>query len=341
MTKARVTVGLALCLMAAWGLPASASGAEFHPGRVWLDTDGKPIQAHGGGILFYKGTYYWFGEDKSAPTHHGRADVVGVRCYSSRDLYHWKNEGLALPSVKADPNSDLAPSRVLERPKVIYNYRTRKFVMWMHVDSADYKYARAGVATSDQPTGPYKYLGGVRPNNSMSRDMTLFQDTDGKAYLIYASEDNATMHIALLTDDYLKPAGPFVKVFVKKMREAPAVFKHDGRYFLITSGCTGWAPNAAVYAVAQSMMGPWKIMHNPAAGPDSERTFGAQSTFVLPVEGDPGTFIFMADRWNPQDLGDSRYIWLPVEVRGDQLRIPWRDHWQLSTQERPEIKSPN
>ena len=328
MPRNRIAGLLFLCAAILCVAP-SARSAEFHPGQVWRDTEGKPIQAHGGGILFFKGVYYWFGEDKSAPTRRWRADVVGVRCYSSRDLYHWKNEGLALPAVKDDPKSDLAPSRVLERPKVIYNYRTKKFVMWMHVDSANYKYARAGVAISDQPAGPYKYLGSVRPNDSMSRDMTLFQDTDGKAYLIYASEDNATMHIALLTDDYLKPAGPFVKVFVKKMREAPAVFKHRGRYFLITSGCTGWAPNAANYAVAPSMMGPWKIMENPARGAGAEKTFGAQSTFVLPAEGRLGTFIFMADRWNPENLGDSRYVWLPVEVRGDELRIPWRDAWRL------------
>jgi Glycosyl hydrolases family 43 len=326
----RLHIPLALCLAAASCFAGVARGAEFHPGEVWLDTEGKPIQAHGGGILSYQGVYYWFGEDKSAPTHHARADVVGVRCYSSRDLYRWKNEGLALPAVAGDPTNDLAPNRVVERPKVIYNYRTKEFVMWMHVDSADYKYARAGVAISDNPAGPYKYLGSVRPNDSMSRDMTVFQDTDGKAYLVYSSEDNLTMHIALLSDDYLKPAGPFVRVFVKQMREAPAVFKDSGRYFLITSGCTGWAPNAARYAVSSSMMGPWKITDNPATGPGSENTFGSQSTFVLPVEGQAGTFIFMADRWNPENLGDSRYVWLPIMVHDDNVRIPWRDHWRLS-----------
>jgi hypothetical protein len=237
--------------------------------------------------------------------------------------------------VTNDPASNLAPSRVLERPKVIYNYRTKEFVMWMHVDSADYRYARAGVAISEKPAGPYKYLGSIRPNHSMSRDMTLFQDTDGKAYLVYASEDNATMHIALLTDDYLKPAGPFVRVFVKKMREAPAVFKYAGRYFLITSGCTGWKPNSANYAVADSVMGPWKIVANPATGPGSENTFGSQSTFVLPVDGEPGTFIFMADRWNPANLADSRYVWLLVEIHGNELRIPWRDRWRLPDKEKP------
>ncbi|HXL55684.1 MAG TPA: hypothetical protein VN958_05470, partial [Chitinophagaceae bacterium] len=36
----------------------------FLPGEIWYDEDGKPINAHGGGILYDKGTYYWFGEIK-------------------------------------------------------------------------------------------------------------------------------------------------------------------------------------------------------------------------------------------------------------------------------------
>jgi hypothetical protein len=53
---------------------------------------------------------------------------------------------------------------VIERPKVIYNVRTRKFVMWLHQDSPDYQAARSGVAVSDTPAGPFKYLGSFRPN---------------------------------------------------------------------------------------------------------------------------------------------------------------------------------
>ena len=47
--------------------------------------------------------------------------------------------GIVLPAVKDDPNHDLHPSKVLERPKVVYNKKTGKFVMWAHVESADYR----------------------------------------------------------------------------------------------------------------------------------------------------------------------------------------------------------
>ena len=218
-----------------------------------------------------------------------------------------------LPAVQDDPAHDLYKGNVLERPKVVYNSETKKFVMWMHIDSEDYKLAHAGVAVSDSPTGPYHYLGSLRPDDSMSRDLTVFQDDDGKAYLFYASEENATMHISLLSDDYLTPSGKFQRIFVGRSMEAPAVFKHDGRYYFVGSGCTGWDPNAARSAVADSIWGPWQEMGNPCRGAEAEITYRGQSTFVLPVAEKPGTFIFMADRWQKDDLPDSRYLWLPLK----------------------------
>ena len=134
------------------------------------------------------------------------------------------------------------PSGVIERPKVVYNAKTKKYVMWLHVDSADYKKASAGVAVADRPTGPYRYLGSVRPDGGESRDMTLFQDDDGKAYLVYSSEWNATMHVSLLSDDYLKPVGKVVRIFEGQYREAPAVFKRKGLYYIVTSGLHGLVP---------------------------------------------------------------------------------------------------
>ena len=308
------------------------------PGEVWNDTDGNPINAHGGGVLYHEGTYYWYGEYKTGPTilPEGatwdcyRTDVTGVSCYSSKDLLNWKFEGVVLPAVKDDPNHDLHPSKVLERPKVIYNQKTGKFVMWAHVDSADYGKAAAGVAVSDSPTGPFEYLGSFRPNEAMSRDQTVFVDDDGKAYQLYSSENNATLYISQLTDDYLKPNGKFTRNFVKQSREAPAIFKHEGKYYIISSGCTGWDPNQAEIAVADSIMGPWKVLGNPCTGPDADKTFYAQSTYVLPVAGKKDAYIAMFDRWNKKDLPNSRYVWLPIEIKDGKISIPWKKQWNLN-----------
>ena len=311
--------------------------SSFRPGQIWLDTNGKPIQAHGGGILYDRGVYYWFGEDKSGPTKLDpskgflqRTDVIGIHCYSSTDLYNWKNEGLVLPAVLDEPADDLHSSKVAERPKVIFNSMTQKYVMWLHIDSSNYAYARAGVAVSERPTGPYQYLGSLRPNGAMSRDMTLFKDEDGQAYHLFSSEHNRTMHVSRLSPDTLQPSGEEARIFEDLSREAPAIFKHAGHYYLISSGCTGWDPNPAEYAVASTIFGPWQILGNPCTGPGAEITFQAQSTFVLPVAGMPGKFIFMADIWKKENLSDSRYVWLPIRVDGDRLRIEWLDEWDLS-----------
>ena len=335
-----VTILSGALLLAAGPGPARSAGPEpFVPGEVWKDTGGRPINAHGGGMLFHTGRYYWYGENKEGRTwlpestrswDGYRVDVTGIRCYSSKDLVRWRDEGLVLKAVKSDPAHDLHPSKVCERPKVLFNPRTRKFVMWVHIDSEDYKAARAGVAVADRPTGPFTYLESVSPEGGESRDQTLFQDDDGRAYRIYSAENNDTTHISLLTDDYLRHTGQYSRVFVNRRMEAPVVFRHGGRYWFIGSGCTGWDPNPARAAVAPTIWGPWRELGNPCRGPGAEQTYGGQSTFVVPVAGKPNAFVFMADRWNKTNLVDSRYLWLPLHFANDRPQIEWADRWGLS-----------
>jgi hypothetical protein len=307
----------------------------FHPGELWSDTDGVPINAHGAGFLFRDGTYYWFGEFKTEGSA-GNAANVGVSVYSSRDLYHWKNEGIAL-KVSDDSSSDIVKGCVIERPKVLYNAATSLYVMWFHLElkGKGYSAARVGVATSKSPTGPYTFLRDFRPDGEMSRDMTLFLDDDGKAYLITTSENNQTQHLSQLTPDYLDTTGHYSRILAHKALEGEAIFKVSGHYFYIGSHTTGWAPNPAFAAVADSLAGPWKELGNPCRGPGAELTFGAQSTYVLPVAGKPGAFIFIADRWRPKNAIDGRYVWLPITLSDDNFTITWKDSWDLTVFEAP------
>jgi len=327
-----ILITLGLCLNS-WQLCIVLSSQQsekylsFRPGEIWNDTDGRPIEAHGGGLLYQDGTYYWFGEHGTP----GRTRI-GVMCYSSKDLYNWKNEGIALPLVYDDPNHDLTVGCALERPKVVYNAATKKYVMWFHLElkGEGYDAARSGVAVSDKATGPYNFIRSFRPNKSMARDMTLFVDDDGKAYQFYASEDYKTMHVSLLSDDYLSPAGKFKRIFIDRSTEAPAVFKHQGRYYFIGSGCTAYAPNAARSAVANSIWGPWKELGNPCIGKNADKTFLSQSTFVFPVKNKSGAFIFMADQWNVYENKGPRYVWLPVQFEKGGILIRWADKWDMS-----------
>lgn len=172
----------------------------------------------------------------------------------------------------------------------------------------------------------------------MARDMQLFVDDDGKAYHIFSSEDNLTLHIAELSDDYLSHTGKYVRVAPGGHNEAPALFKKDGVYWMITSGCTGWDPNEARLFSAPSIWGPWTQLPNPCVGPKSEITFGGQSTFVLRLPGADDRFIFMADIWRPKHPSDARYIWLPVRFKEGVPYVEWMDQWNLGFFDRPIVE---
>ena len=333
--------------------------------------------AHGGGFLKYGDTYYWYGEFKG-----GRTSVAhtGVSCYSSKDLKSWRFEGIALP-VDANPESKIATGCIIERPKVIYNPTTRQFVMWFHLElkGKGYAAARAGVAVSTSPTGPFRYLYSTRicagkyPQNTdtmamkslrmqdypkqwtrewqtavekglfverdmaggqMSRDMTLYIDDDGKAYHIYSSEENMTLQIAELTPDYLHHTGRYWRMMPGGQNEAPTIFKHEGTYWMITSGCTGWKPNAARLFSAPKITGPWTFHGNPCRGEGAETTFGGQGTYILPIDGGK-RFVFVADVWNPQSHHDGSYLFIPITfengmpVLRNDLKQVWNQQLHL------------
>ena len=367
--------GLMLWLAVGFCFLCDVRGQDcIEPGKVWHDAEGRVINAHGGGVLWHEGRYYWYGENRPA---RGFTTEVGVGVYSSSDLVHWTDEGVAL-AVSGRQGSPIERGCIMERPKVVYNARTGKFVMLFHLElkGQGYAAARVGFAEADSPVGPFRFIRSLRPNagkwpsgfsrrdirrakrlkesdytewwtpewrkavadglllardvpgGQMSRDMTVFVDDDGKAYHIFSAEENLTLNIAELTDDYLDYTGRFVRVAPGGQNEAPTIFKRGGAYWMITSGCTGWAPNEARMFRASSVWGPWEQLPSPFTGEGAEKSFHSQGTYVLKVEGVEDGFIFMADRWNPESLQDSRYVWLPIEFGADGVPVlRWLDSW--------------
>lgn len=236
-------------LAAALFLSLSArADSEFHPGETWLDTGGNSIEGHGGGILVFGNVYYWYGEDRTPGLH------SAVACYSSTNLLDWKREGVALWQTNL-PHVN-GRRTFIERPRVIYNPRTKKFIMWMHLERGRYLFARVGIAVSDTPAGPFTFINAMRPVENTNdfaleesdhtqqkhfggtfRDMNLFVDDDGKVYVFYASEDNWTIYVVRLNDDFTGPELPamenktWARILVRQMREGPAPFKWNGKYF--------------------------------------------------------------------------------------------------------------
>jgi hypothetical protein len=309
---------ITICMIVV-ALPLWAA-APVRPGEVWLDDRGKEIQAHGGGILHLKDTWYWFGEDRSVTND---PDKRYVACYSSKDLVHWKfrNQVLALGNPE-----NLGPKAILERPKVFYNAGTKKFVMYMHLDGPGYKLARVAIAVSDIVDGNYTYVKSFRPLDQESRDIGQFVDDDGSAYLIFESRPTHGFYIAKLSSDYMSVEKEMS--FVKAPLEGGAIVHYKNMYYVLGSHMTGWKANPNVYAVSASLNGPWTEMQDIA--PPEVNTYDSQSSMLLKVTGRKTTsVIYMGDRWKPKELYDSRYIWMPVEIGDGKLALPKPQDWTI------------
>lgn len=315
-----------LLVVAATGLaatPAQAAAVTVTNGTQFRDTAGNVAHAHGGGVLKVGSYYYWFGENRNA-----NGTFRAVSAYRSTDLSNWEFRGDVLTSSSA---SELNVANI-ERPKVIYNASTGRYVMWMHKENgSDYGEARAAVASSATVDGAYTWHGSFRPLGHMSRDITLYND-NGTAYMISAANENYDLHIYRLSADYLTVSTLVGNFWPGGHREAPAMFKRGSTYFLLTSGATGWSPNQARYATASSISGPWTGWTNTGDG----TTFGSQSTYVLPIQGSQTTsYLYMGDRWAGAwggPVNDSQYVWLPISFpSATSMSLSWYPQVTIDT----------
>jgi hypothetical protein len=236
---------------------------------------------------------------------------------------HWKfrRQVIAL----SDPDH-LGTPFVLERPKVFVNPRTHKFVLYAHLDDARYKVARVMVAVSDRIDGDYSYVKSFRPLDQESRDIGQFVDDDGSAYLLFESRPTKGFFIAKLSDDYMNVEKT---AFINAPFEGGAIVHYGNLYYVIGSHMTGWRPNPDVFATAPALAGPWTEFKDIA--PPEANTYEAQSTMLLKVVGSKkSTVIFMGDIWKPKELWDSRYLWMPLDMRNGSMHLPPPQRWQLN-----------
>lgn len=320
-----LALGLALFGALATAGPAQAAPQKITNGTQFTDPSGNPVHAHGGGVLKVGSYYYWFGEHRNADNTFRYVDA-----YRSTDLKNWEFRNHVLTEASAP---ELATANI-ERPKVMYNASTGKFVMWMHKENGtDYSEARAAVAVSDTVDGNYTWKGSFRPlGQHMSRDITVFTDTDGAGYMISAARENYDLQIYRLTADYTGIASLVANPWPGGHREAPALFKRGGVYFMLTSGATGWNPNQQQYATATSIAGPWSAMKNIG----DSTAYGSQTAFVLPVQGTSGTsYLYLGDRWGNSfggTVNDSRYVWLPLTFSNSTtMSMTWSPEVTIDT----------
>ncbi len=306
--KSNIFLILALFAGAALDVAFGESYDSFRPGQEWLDTDGNPIHAHGGSIIVVDGVYYWYGENKEKTT--GLDDVwhMGVNLYSSKDLYNWKKEGTIIPPTPETKGGPLHPSSCMDRPHILYNERTKKFVCWLKIMSETEQ--GETVMMADSLKGPWTLVrSGLHPCGMSGGDFDLVKASDGKAYY-YFERVHSELICADLTDDYTNVTGYYSthapRLAPPYVREAPAHFMWQGRHYLITSGTTGYFPNPSEVFVADTWHGPFKSLGDPHPTDKSRTSFHSQVSSVFKVPGKKNLYIALGDRWLPE-LMDIAY----------------------------------
>ncbi len=309
-------IGLALIASVASSFAQTPTNyTSFKPGVEWLADDGAPIDCHGGNIIYVDSlkTFYWYGEHRGEPR--------GASCYSSKDLYNWKNEGVVLEKGSIE---------IFERPKVVYDAAKAQYVMWFHYDGNRYTVAELGVAVSDNPTGPFAVLHHERPNGHESRDIGMYVEPDTKkAYIGYAADHtNRTIRMVELSDDYLSTTTRDVDI--EAHCEGPGILKKNGIYYLLTSGCSGWTPNPATYYTAKNILGPYTKQGNPFVGDAGNNSFNSQPCYIFKIPGYQDAYLYMGDRWNGGGHPDSQYVFLPITITEDgKMELHWYNEWDL------------
>ncbi len=315
------TAGAGVALLAPRAVGAAPNGvSSFRPGQIWLDTAGKPIHAHAGSVLKVDDTFYWYGENKERSIPGSGVWTWGMRAYASKDLYNWADCGLFIPPVLDDPEASFAPASFADRPHIIFNAKTRKFVCWVKImHEKDWSQTRT-VLIADAITGPYRMVrDNLKPLGMNAGDFDLVVAPDGKAYM-YFERVHTEMICADLTDDYTDVSGYYSTHFPKTQppftREAPAYFQRGGKHYLFTSGTTGYYPNPSEVAMAETFHGPWTVLGDAHPADTSRTSYGSQISSVFKHPDKNDLYIALADRW----IHDLPAVEGPAYVTGEASR---------------------
>lgn len=287
-------------------------------GILWITADGDTVQAHAPGFLKIKDTWYMVGEDRS------REWRPDVNLYSSRDLQNWSFEKKIIANGVTSP--DLGSTRMIERAKLLYNKKTKRYVVWCHWESSNYGASEAACFSSDRIDGTYRLEWSGRPLGIKSRDCNVFVDTDGTAYFISTTEENQHLGLFRLSDDYLSIV-EHTQLFPWQRREAPAIVKLDQKYFMFSSACTGWAPNQCKLSWSHDLKTGWSTLENIG----DDKAFRTQPSAILEIKGSKDTtYLYVGDRWKDPNLAQSKTIIFPVTFTNTSCKFQYIDRFEIN-----------
>lgn len=281
---------------------------SIRPGEEWLDTNGKPIQAHGFSVIYDENdaTYYWYGEDKERTTAGSNVWTYGVRCYSSKDFYNWEDGGHIVMPDTVNALSPIHYSQGLDRPHIIRNPRTGKYLCWIKNLSDETQFFT--VLQSDNFMGPYEIVNpGFKPNGYEAGDFDLYADpATGKGY-VWFERPHWELICCELNDDFTGVTDKFSHHYEGKIppftREAPTHFVRQGKHYLFSSGTSGYYPNESLVSAFNDCHGKYKDLGTPHPADTTKTSFYSQITDVIKIPGKKDLYVAVADRWMPQIVG--------------------------------------
>jgi len=287
-------------------------------GQMWYTDKGAAVQAHAPGFVRVGDIWYMCGEDRT------RQWNPDVSLYSSVDLVNWKFEKKIVQNGVTTP--ELGSSRMIERPKLLYNKKTGKFVVWCHYEAGNYGASEAACFECDSVNGAYKYVWSGRPMGVKSRDCNVFQDNDGTAYFISTTEENQHLGLFRLSDDY-HSAVEHTQLFAWQRREAPAIVRLDNTYFMFSSACSGWDPNQCKLSYSNNLKTGWSGLSNIG----NNIAYDTQAAAILKIEGTKATtYLYVGDRWQDPGLPESKTIIFPISFNGNTCNFKYHERFDIN-----------
>jgi hypothetical protein len=286
---------------AAWG--------TIHNDFFWVDQNGDRIATRAGCLRQFGNEYYWYGM-----TNRARDQT----CYESTDLMHWTNKGIIL-------HTDVGANRM----DMLYNDSTKQYVMFLKYNGDA---AFLGIATCSTPDGKFTFKSQTLIDGAKMGDMSMYEDTDGKAYLCYVWDNagpNRQHGIYRMSPDYLT-LDKRMYLFNIPSREAPFIFKRDNIYYYGTSRTAMITSTATNLYTATDLAGPWSPPR-PLSTPGSNNSWDTQCDFVYPFQGTQGTiYMYDGDRWIKTALRQGDFLWLPLEFDGNTPSMNYYQDWDFN-----------
>ena len=313
----RISFSAIIAILALVAATAQPRYSSIRPGHRWLDTNGNPIHAHSPQIIEKDGTYYWYGENKEHTVSGSNVWTWGIRAYRSKDFYNWEDLGLIIQPDTLNPLSPLHYSQTLDRPHILYNKQTGKWVCWIKSMDTDGYFV---ILQADRFEGPYSIVRSLKPEGFGVGDFDMYADPmTGKAY-VWFERPHWELICAELTDDYLNTNGTYSEHFVGMRppftREAPSHFVHRGRHYMFTSGTTGYVPNPSKVCVFDNYHGEYTDLGCPHIDDKYDDSFASQIASVIKIPGKHNLYVALADRWLPDLVGTD----IPVRIARDYER---------------------